>query len=244
MLLPLTDRLGGRKQISESIELAVFLTLSGGFMDAYSFICRGGVFANAQTGNIVLLAVNLSLGKFAQAARYFFPILCFALGIACADLIRHGLQRESAQTAVNPPRALRGRAALHWRQLTVALEAALFLLVAFLPQSQNLLANSLTSFACGAQVESFRKIGGFGAATTMCIGNLRAATQALCDYRLTRDRSALTRSLLFYGVIVVFALGAVTGNLCVQQFGERAILVCCIFMACAFLMMFVDLEKE
>ncbi|MDO4283941.1 MAG: YoaK family protein [Eubacteriales bacterium] len=227
MKLPITDRLGDRKQISESIELAIFLTLSGGFMDAYSYLCRGGVFANAQTGNILLLAVNLSQTNWTQAVRYLFPILSFALGIACSDLIRHHFRR---------------RPQIHWRQITVLLEALIFLLVSFLPQSQNLLANSMTSFACGAQVESFRKINGFGAATTMCIGNLRTATQSLCEYHYTKKRSDLVRSLLFYGVIVVFACGAVIGNLSVQRFAERAILVSCGFMLCAFLMMFIDRE--
>jgi uncharacterized membrane protein YoaK (UPF0700 family) len=37
--------------------IAVFFTLAGGFMDAYSYLARGHVFANAQTGNIVLFAV-------------------------------------------------------------------------------------------------------------------------------------------------------------------------------------------
>ena len=46
-------------QISESIELGILLALSGGFMDAYSYIGRGGVFANAQTGNMLLLGVHL-----------------------------------------------------------------------------------------------------------------------------------------------------------------------------------------
>ena len=39
--------------------------------------------------------------------------------------------------------------------------------VCFIPVSLNLLANSLTSLACGIQVESFRKIHGNGIATTM-----------------------------------------------------------------------------
>ncbi|WP_427189458.1 DUF1275 family protein [Parvimonas sp. G1604] len=39
-------------QMSESIELAIFLALSGGLMDAYSYLLRGQVFANAQTGNM------------------------------------------------------------------------------------------------------------------------------------------------------------------------------------------------
>lgn len=42
-------------QISESIRLGALLAISGGMMDAYSYIMRGHVFANAQTGNMLLL---------------------------------------------------------------------------------------------------------------------------------------------------------------------------------------------
>ena len=42
------------KQTSESIELGILLALSGGIMDAYSYMARGKVFANAQTGNMLL----------------------------------------------------------------------------------------------------------------------------------------------------------------------------------------------
>ena len=48
-------------QISESIELGILLALSGGFMDAYSYIGRGEVFANAQTGNMLLLPLESHL---------------------------------------------------------------------------------------------------------------------------------------------------------------------------------------
>ena len=33
------------KQMSESIKLGVILAIAGGFMDAYSYMCRGKVFA-------------------------------------------------------------------------------------------------------------------------------------------------------------------------------------------------------
>ena len=48
------------KQISESIELGIILALAGGFMDVYSYIGRDHVFANAQTGNILLVGVSIS----------------------------------------------------------------------------------------------------------------------------------------------------------------------------------------
>ena len=65
-----------KKQMSESMPLAIFLTLAGGFQDAYSYNCRGKVFANAQTGNIVLLGQNLAQGQWkmtkSTGGRLFF----------------------------------------------------------------------------------------------------------------------------------------------------------------------------
>ena len=48
------------KQMSENFILGIMLALTGGFLDAYTYITRGGVFANAQTGNIVLMGINLA----------------------------------------------------------------------------------------------------------------------------------------------------------------------------------------
>ena len=42
-------------QMSEAFLTAALLSVSGGLQDAYTYIARGQVFANAQTGNIVLL---------------------------------------------------------------------------------------------------------------------------------------------------------------------------------------------
>ena len=41
-----------KKQMSESFLTAAFLSVSGGLQDMYTYISRGHVFANAQTGNI------------------------------------------------------------------------------------------------------------------------------------------------------------------------------------------------
>ena len=46
-------------QMSESFLTAVFLSLSGGLQDAYTYVYRDKVFANAQTGNIVLLSQSI-----------------------------------------------------------------------------------------------------------------------------------------------------------------------------------------
>lgn len=133
------------KQMSESIELGIVLAASGGFMDAYSYIMRDHVFANAQTGNMLLLGVSISERNWPEVVRYLFPVLAFAAGIMLADLVRFRMDEKKR---------------LHWRQISVLLEAIVLAGVCFIPVSLNLLANSLTSLACGIQVESFRKIHG------------------------------------------------------------------------------------
>ena len=70
-----------RGQISDSRRLAMILAISGGLMDAYTYIFRDEVFANAQTGNILLLGVNLSEGNYQKALHYFFPVIAFAVGM-------------------------------------------------------------------------------------------------------------------------------------------------------------------
>lgn len=43
-----------KRQMSDTFLIAVLLAVVGGSLDAYSYVARGHVFANAQTGNIVL----------------------------------------------------------------------------------------------------------------------------------------------------------------------------------------------
>ena len=102
-------------------------------MDAYSYIGRGEVFANAQTGNMLLLGVHLSEGNIPAAIRYLCPVLAFTFGIALADIVRNsGIGSH-----------------LHWRQISVVAEAIILTIVSFLPQSHNLLANSATTMCIG-----------------------------------------------------------------------------------------------
>lgn len=215
------------RQTSESVSLGIILALSGGFMDAYSYIERGKVFANAQTGNMLLFGVRLAEGDFHAMLNYFFPVLAFASGIFLADTVRS-----------------RNTHLLHWRQISVLFEAVILAAVSFFPLTMNLPANVLTSFACGIQVESFRKIRGQGIATTMCIGNLRSGTENLHKFLAEKDRSFLWKSCLYYGIIFCFIIGAVIGNAVIKIFHEQAILGCSVFLLISFFLMFTNQEKK
>lgn len=81
------------KQMSESMRLGILLAISGGFMDAYSYMMRDHVFANAQTGNMLLFGVYLSEGKFPTALHYFLPVLAFATGVRLQNMCGQNIHR-------------------------------------------------------------------------------------------------------------------------------------------------------
>ena len=72
------------KHKSDTLLLGALLSLSGGFQDAYTYVLRGNVFANAQTGNVVFMSQRLMTGDFRGALRYFLPLVAFASGILVA----------------------------------------------------------------------------------------------------------------------------------------------------------------
>ena len=217
--------------MSEAMSTGIFLTLSGGFQDAYTYYTRGKVFANAQTGNIILLGHNAMNGDITDAFRYLVPVLAFAGGIYISEVIR-GIYREYGK--------------LHWRQIVVVLEILLLFVVGFLPQSMNMAANILVSFVCAMQVEAFRKMKGSAYASTMCIGNLRSATEMLYRYRHTKEKGCLEKCLRYYGVILVFGIGAALGSFMTSLFEERTIWISCGFLFVCFCIMFIkeDIEGE
>ena len=77
-----------RGQMSESLALGLLLAVAGGFFDAYTYLCRGGVFANAQTGNIVLFGARLAEGDWRKALTYLLPILALAFGVLTAEAVK------------------------------------------------------------------------------------------------------------------------------------------------------------
>ena len=211
------------RQMSESLWVGAVLALAGGLLDAYTYLVRGGVFANAQTGNIVLLGVRLMEGDWAGAGHYLVPILAFAAGVLTAELVHARCGRWEH---------------LHWRQLTVLAEALLLTAVALLPGWADSAANVLVSYVCAVQVQSFRKVAGSAFATTMCTGNLRSGTEALYRYWTTGEREHLRQAARYYGIIVCFCAGAALGAWCGGQWGRYAALAACLPLSAAFFLMF------
>lgn len=212
-----------RLQMSESFFLSAILAIVGGFLDAYSYLVRGHVFANAQTGNIVLFGVYLEKRDFSQALYYLVPILSFAVGVILVEIIKQLYKEEHK---------------IHWRQRIVAFEVILLTIVAYIPVGKyDVVANVLISFVCAMQVETFRRVHGHPFASTMCTGNLRSGTESLFQYFKTKDKSLRDKSIRYYGIITFFIIGAVIGGFLTGRAGHSSILICSVLLAIATILM-------
>ena len=211
-----------RGQTSDSLRAAIFIILSGGFQDSYTYICRGGVFANAQTGNIVLMSGNIFAGQWDAVIKYVIPVFMFLVGTAAAEFIH---------------RKYKNRERVHWRQIILIIEILLLFAVGFIPAGLSHPANAIVSFVCALQVQTFHKVRGHIYASTMCIGNMRSGMEALCAYFHSRDKAALGRAGTYFAVILIFAVGAGLGSIAAGWMGIRTIWVCCPLLLVSFLMM-------
>ena len=211
-----------KTQTSESFRLSALLSFSGGLQDAYTYNVRDGVFANAQTGNVVLMSQNFMQGEWNKGLRYMLPLISFAAGIFLAERIESRFKTGSK---------------IHWRQIILFIEIAMLLAVGFMPSGLNMLANSIVSFTCAMQVQTFKKVHGYGYASTMCIGNLRSGTESLSQYFRTKEKESLDKALYFFGIIFIFAIGAGIGGILSVKYGIKTILISPILLLVAALIM-------
>lgn len=196
---------------SESVRLGVLLAIVGGFLDAYTFICRGGVFANAQTGNIVLIGVEATKGNFKQAFMAFLPILAFITGIVVTEIIKDF--RFPSSTFVTGT-----------ERIILIIEIIVLFIIGFIPTNvPNAFVIIPISFVSSVQIASFGKLVDSPYSTTMCTGNLRTATQAAYKAFLRKDSNSAIKTARYAIVIFSFIIGGCFAGILTSQIGIKSI---------------------
>ena len=210
-----------------SIPLGMVLAASGGYMDAYSYLARGKVLANAQTGNIMLLGISLAEGTWDRVLHYACPVAAFGIGILLAYFLTQLVWRD---------RHGEGTCTI------LALEIAGLFAVAWI--EPDLYANALISLVCGMQLQAFSTVGGNGAATTMCIGNYRLALQWAANGLQTQNPTAKQKAAVHGGIILFFVLGAICSSRVIDVAGEWAIWGSCVRLLLAMGMKILGIQRS
>ena len=188
------------------------------------------MFANAQTGNIVLLSTHLFEGDWGQALRYLVPVLAFLLGIYIAECVHRHFKRMEKRTLA---------AAYHSGGDRTAGGSGLPAGNAEHHRQRRGVAS-----CAPCRCRPSRKVRGHAYASTMCIGNMRSGTEALCAYFHTRDKEILHKALTYFGVVLLFALGAGVGSTATLHWGAGTIWLSCGLLTVSFLIMFIHDEEQ
>jgi uncharacterized membrane protein YoaK (UPF0700 family) len=216
--------------IHESVRFGILLAIVGGFLDAYTFVGRGGVFANAQTGNIVLLGIYASEGEWRQALVHVPPILACVIGVIVVESIKKISSRLSI---------------LDWAQAVLIIEIIVLFIIGFIPNTvPNIVVTVTVSFVASIQVSSFRKLVDSPYTTTMSTGNLRSASQAVYIAITQRDKESGIRAIRYFAIILSFLLGAFLGGLLTLIIGVKSIWGAVIVLVIAVILFSIQERKD
>jgi uncharacterized membrane protein YoaK (UPF0700 family) len=189
---------------------SALLAAASGFLDGFTYVGHGHVFANAMTGNVVLLGINILSGPWHSAFRHLPPILAFLLGIS----VSAALQLHSKRQHRSPP----------YVTVLVAEIGILFGLSLLPARTNDLLITTIIAFTASVQVSIFREVNGRSYSSTFTTGNLRTLSEATFAWLFEGHRSELARVMKDFSVIcLAFLLGATTGGYATHAFGNRAL---------------------
>ena len=210
------------EKLHDNIVIGVCLSLVGGFLDAYSYLLKGKVFANAQTGNLVLLFISAANWELHKSHKYIIPIVTFALGIFISEFLKNKHYVKN-----------------YTRMVTVLVFEVLVIAAIGLTGTyfRHDIINSVISFIAALQVANFDKVDGNPIATTMITGNLKSSMINLAKYRTTKDVKYLHSSFKYFLIIASFGIGVSIGFIAIKYYAEKSILLCELFIVIAFVML-------
>ena len=193
---------------AKTLRLIVVLAVAGGFLDAFTFVAHGGVFANAQTGNVVLLGVAAAHGDVAGAVRHIPPLIAFVLGVAAAETLTHP---RIAPLVRRPVRVV------------LVIEIAVLLAVGAIPTPiASTVVVLAVAFVAALQNATFGTVRDWSVNTTMTTGNLRTAARATYRAVFRHDADAASQARTFGLVVLSFLIGAGVGALVAELVGNMA----------------------
>jgi uncharacterized membrane protein YoaK (UPF0700 family) len=200
-----------------ALAASAIATTSGGAMDAWVYLAHGHVFANAQTGNVVLMGIALAGGDVAGAATHLPSLLAFAVGALASRLSGDLLKR----------RRLNSR--------NVRLGLACVMLVAlglFADRMSDQAVTACVGFIAGVQITSLSHIGSWSFNTAMTTGNLLAGMSALAK-ALTGSAEEWPHAVAMLVLCFAFGAGAVAGAWMTPQLGGATLLAVAALIAAA-----------
>ena len=177
----------------EALLIASLLALTGGYLDAYTWIVHRA-FANAQTANLVFLWVYMTGGEWGKALHYVPPLFAFVLGVSWRRACGNS-RRDKAP------------------EISVLTEIVFLFIVAILHNRLPQVAGTLgLSFVAAFQTASFPKVEGWSYSSVMATSNFRYTIEGLfAAFAGSPETRPFRRPYVFGAMCIAFGVGAAIG---------------------------------
>lgn len=164
----------------------ILLTIVGGYLNAYTFLLKDGVFASMQTGNIIFSSISLINKDYLEFFRYLVPITVYSLSIMAAIYLKKNIKK-------------------YIKYILLIEILTLFILSFINNPNYNIFFNSTVAFVSALQIEGLSNIAGSSYTTTMCTNNLRLLSQEIANS--ISNRNITKNTWKFLSIIIFFSLG-------------------------------------
>ena len=208
------------------------LTIAGGMMGLYTYNLRGEVFCNAQTGNIVKMALAFGQGRFKEGMYFFVPFIAYIIGTIVSEIL---------------PEKVRMSHFIRWDTLLVGIEIAVLFAIGFIPLTwPDQIVQVAINFLCAMQFNTFRQAEGIPMATTFVTNHVRQIGINIAKQIRHKDEDEARRKISRHGnIIFAFFTGGVIMTVASSLFQEKAIWLAVIPLSvCFWVMLQSDLVYE
>ena len=197
--------------VHEQLMFCLLLTVMGGFFDAYTFVNCGGIFANAQTGNLIFVGIDLIEGNFGEVLHYLIPIFSFVVGVFVSKFIEHTYKELSIFKHIF---------------MLLLIQMTALIVISIKHQFFGIDVRPIViSFICAIQYDGFRKVNNLVFASVFCTGNLRSMSEHLYKLVVLKKQESKTPLIIYSTVISVFLFGVILGAAMSKYYLHKAIIV-------------------
>lgn len=207
------------------------LMMSSGLLGAFTYAIRGGVFCNAQTGNLVLFGMSLGSGSWKEAVYLLIPITAYGLGAIVSEIL---------------PISIKKAGLIRWDTLLIGFEILVTILLGLVPENAPYQISQVAiNFICSMQYNTFRQAEGVPMATTFCTNHVRQVGIHFVKWVRKGDAAYLKRCLNHGKMLLMFVIGSVVGMVLCRYFLGKAIWGASFLLLIVFIdLLHADLTKE
>ncbi len=216
-----------QKHNSDSYIIAAILFFIGGYQNTYTYLNCGKIFANLQTGNMVLMSINFAQGNYTLALRYLVPLSCFVLGCIVGTIFNIKFKKKIR---------------MHWRSPLLLIEMICVIVVGFIPDEYDLISAAIITFNSALSLEAFRTVEKRPLPTTMMIGNMRKCVDHLTRYVILHKKEDLKEFVIIFTLLLTFLIGCVVMAYINTYLNLKSILV--LIPLYIFAILYIEIDKQ